>query len=79
MREPLRAGVAKWETQGPSIGLRPMDGADFDQIAKNGRAGVEMIEKYHASHLKNRLDAAAIKVRKPKRRKQAANSAKEAA
>ena len=50
------------------ICLRLMEGADIYQIAKNCRTSVEMIEKYYASHIKNRLDAAAINVRRPKRR-----------
>jgi len=48
------------------ICLRLMEGADIYQIAKNCRTSVEMIETYYASHIKNRLDAAAINVRKPK-------------
>src|ERR1051325_9255298 len=51
------------------ICLRLMEGADIYQIAKNCRTSVEMIEKYYASHIKNTLDAAAINVRKPKKRK----------
>jgi transposase len=43
-----------------------MEGADIYQIAKNCRTSVEMIEKYYASHIKDRLDAAAINIRKPK-------------
>jgi hypothetical protein len=43
-----------------------MEGADIYQIAKNCRTSVEMIEKFYAAHIKNRLDAAAINVRKPK-------------
>ncbi len=50
------------------ICLRLMEGADIYQIAKNCRTSVEMIEKYYASHIKNRLDAAAINVRRTKRR-----------
>jgi integrase len=49
------------------ICLRLMEGADIYQIAKNCRTSVEMIEKYYASHLKTRLDAAAINVRKRRR------------
>ena len=48
------------------IRMRLMEGADIDQIAKNCRTGVEMIENYYASHIKNTLDAAAINVRKAK-------------
>jgi integrase len=46
------------------ICMRLMEGADIYQIAKNCRTSVEMIEKYYASHIKDRLDAAAINVRK---------------
>jgi integrase len=48
------------------ICIRLMEGADIYQIAKNCRTSVEMIEKYYASHIKNRLDAAAINVRRPR-------------
>ena len=41
-----------------------MEGADMYQIAKNCRTSVEMIEKFHAAHIKNTLDAAAINVRR---------------
>jgi hypothetical protein len=34
-----------------------MEGADVYQIAKNCRTSVEMIEKYHAAHIRNTLDA----------------------
>ena len=51
------------------ISMRLMEGADIYQIAKNCRTSVEMIEKYYASHIKDRLDAAAINVRKEKRGK----------
>ena len=51
------------------ICLRLMEGADIYQIAKNCRTSVEMIEKYYASHLKNSLDAAAINIRHPKKRR----------
>jgi integrase len=46
------------------ICMRLMEGADIYQIAKNCRTSVEMIEKYYASHIKDRLDAAAINVRR---------------
>lgn len=48
------------------ICFRLMEGADIYQIAKNCRTSVEMIETYYASHIKNRLDASAINVRKAK-------------
>ncbi len=50
------------------ISMRLSEGADIYQIAKNCRTSVEMIEKYYASHIKDRLDAAAINVRKRVRR-----------
>ena len=56
------------------ICLRLMEGADIYQIAKNCRTSVEMIEKYYASHIKDRLDASAINVRKAK--KPSANNSK---
>jgi integrase len=46
------------------ICMRLMEGADIYQVAKNCRTSVEMIEKYYASHIKDRLDAAAINVRR---------------
>jgi integrase len=56
------------------ICLRLMEGADIYQIAKNCRTSVEMIEKYYASHIKTRLDAAAINIRKQKPQKPGAQS-----
>lgn len=50
------------------ISMRLIEGADIYQIAKNCRTSVEMIEKYYASHIKDRLDAAAINIRKPRKR-----------
>jgi len=49
------------------ICLRLMEGADIYQIAKNCRTSVDMIEKFYASHIKDRLDASAINVRKAKK------------
>ena len=51
-----------------------MEGADIYQIAKNCRTSVEMIEKYYASHIKTSLDAAAINIRRPKRKTKKAKS-----
>jgi integrase len=51
------------------ICLRLMEGADIYQIAKNCRTSVEMIEKFYASHIKTRLDAAAINVKRPRKHK----------
>src|SRR5258708_34439860 len=45
------------------ICMRLMDGADRYQVAKNCRTSVEMIEKYYAAHITNRLNASAINVR----------------
>jgi len=51
------------------ICLRLMEGADIYQIAKNCRTSVEMIEQFYAIHLKNTLDASAINVRKPRKKR----------
>ncbi len=51
------------------ICLRLMEGADIYQIAKNCRTSVEMIEKYYAAHIKTNLDAAAINIMRPKKKK----------
>ncbi len=48
------------------ICLRLMEGADIYQIAKNCRTSVEMIEKYYASHIKTRIDAAAVNKMRPR-------------
>ncbi|MAW79373.1 MAG: integrase [Parvularcula sp.] len=52
------------------ICLRLMEGADIYQIAKNCRTSVEMIETYYAAHIKTSINAAAVNVRKPKKKKQ---------
>ncbi|MFZ1992125.1 MAG: site-specific integrase [Alphaproteobacteria bacterium] len=57
------------------ICLRLMEGADIYQIAKNCRTSVEMIENFYASHIKNTLDAAAINVRKPKKKRSKSDDA----
>lgn len=51
--------------------MRLMEGADIYQIAKNCRTSVEMIEKYYASHIKDRLDTSAINVMRPRSRRKA--------
>jgi integrase len=51
------------------IRLLLIEGADIYQIAKNCRTSAEMIEKYYASHIASSLDAAAINVRRPPKRK----------
>lgn len=50
------------------ICMRLMEGADIYQIAKNCRTSVEMIENYYASHIKTHLDAAAINVRRDRKK-----------
>lgn len=44
------------------------------QIAENCRTSVEMIEKYCASQIKTSLDAVAINVMRPKRKKKASDA-----
>ena len=51
------------------ICLRLTEGVDIYQIAKNCRTSVEMIEKYYAAHIKTSLDAAAINVMRPHKRR----------
>lgn len=46
-----------------------MEGADIYQIAKNCRTSVEMVERFYASHIKTRLDAAAINIMRPRPKK----------
>lgn len=53
------------------ISMRLLEGADIYQIAKNCRTSVEMIEKFYASHIKDMIDAEAVNVRKPPRRREA--------
>ncbi len=50
------------------ICMRLMEGADIYQLAKNCRTSVEMIEKHYAAHIKNRINAAAVNTRRPKRK-----------
>jgi hypothetical protein len=49
-----------------------------NQIAKNHRTSVEMIEKFYAAHVKNTLDAAAINVMRPRAARQPTVASKEA-
>lgn len=60
------------------ICLRLIEGADIYQVAKNCRTSAEMIETFYASHIKDRLDAAAINVRKAKPGARAAREGKAA-
>lgn len=46
--------------------MRLMEGADIYALAKSCRTSVEMIEKFYASHIKNRIDTTAINMRKAK-------------
>jgi len=51
---------------------RLIEGADIYQLAKNCRTSVEMIQKFYAAHIKDRLDASAINVMRPKAARKAA-------
>lgn len=57
------------------ICLRLLEGADIYQVAKNCRTSVEMIEKFYASHIKTRLDAAALNGRSKTRKVPSASKA----
>jgi integrase len=50
------------------ICMRLMEGADVYSVARNCRTSVEMIQKHYATHIKNFIDAAAINVRRPRKR-----------
>ena len=50
------------------ISFRLLEGADIYQVAKNCRTSVEMIEKHYAVHLKNKIDAARVNVRRDRPR-----------
>lgn len=52
------------------ICFRLLEGADIYQIAKNCRTSVEMIEKFYAAHIATTLDASAINVRRPRKKKE---------
>jgi integrase len=56
------------------ISMRLMEGANIYQVANNCRTSVEMIEQFYAAHIKDRLDAAAINVERPKAIKRRAKS-----
>lgn len=57
------------------ICLRLLEGADIYQVAKNCRTSVEMIEKFYASHIKTRLNAAALNGRAQTRKVPSASKA----
>jgi len=61
------------------ISMRLMEGANIHQIANNCRTSVQMIEEHYASHIKDRLDAAAINVQRPKAARRKATHKKEGA
>ena len=61
------------------ISMRLMEGANIHQIANNCRTSVQMIEEHYASHIKDRLDAAAINVQRPKAARRKAAPKKEGA
>lgn len=48
------------------ISMRLIDGANIHQIANNCRTSVKMIEEFYAAHIKDRLDAGAINIRRAK-------------
>ena len=54
------------------ISMRLMEGANIHQIANNCRTSVQMIEQFYAAHIKDRLDASAINVMRPKAARKAA-------
>lgn len=53
------------------ISMRLLEGASIHMIANNCRTSVQMIEEHYASHIKNRLDAAAINVMRPEKQRDA--------
>lgn len=54
------------------ISMRLMEGANIHQVANNCRTSVQMIEQFYAAHIKDRLDASAINVQRPKPARKAA-------
>jgi hypothetical protein len=64
----LKAGPGK-ATAAPRTGCGTHTSAfaEIYQIAENRCTCVEMIEKFHAAHLKTTLDVSTVNVRKPKR------------
>jgi integrase len=55
------------------ISMRLMEGANIHQIANNCRTSVQMIEQFYAAHIKDRIDASAINVMRPKAARRAAH------
>jgi integrase len=56
------------------ISMRLMEGANIHMVANNCRTSVQMIEEHYASHIKDRLDAAAINVMRPQAAREASES-----
>lgn len=54
------------------ISMRLMEGASIHMVANNCRTSVQMIEEHYAAHIKDRIDAAAINVMRPKRQREGA-------
>jgi integrase len=52
------------------ICMRLIEGANIHQVANNCRTSVEMIEKFYARHIKDRLDASLINVMRPRAARQ---------
>jgi hypothetical protein len=57
--------------------MRLIEGANIHQVANNCRTSVEMIEKFYAGHLKDRLDASLINVMRPRAARQSIVAPKE--
>lgn len=58
--------------------MRLLEGANIYQIAKNCRTSVGTIEKFYGAHLKTQLNAAAINIMRPRRKKEATSAARPA-
>ena len=57
------------------ISMRLLEGANIYQVANNCRTSVEMIQEFYANHIKDRLDASAINVKRPAAVRKAAKKA----
>lgn len=56
------------------ISMRLMEGANIHQVANNCRTSVQMIEEHYAAHIRDRIDAAAINVQRPRAARNAAKN-----
>lgn len=54
------------------ISMRLMDRANIHQLANNCRTSVQMIEEHYAAHIRDRIDAASINTKRPRRQRDAA-------